>query len=64
MRTSGVPDGGDMAMQVLVRGGRAWMNNGKRLESMPVPSGSGFKSGSTAAPPRSSSSRATSRTCA
>jgi hypothetical protein len=28
MRTSGVPGGGDMAMQVLVRGGRTWMDAG------------------------------------
>ena len=41
MRTSGVPDGGDMAMQVLVRGGRAWMKTGSRWDSMPVPTGAG-----------------------
>jgi hypothetical protein len=29
LRTSGVPDGGDLAMQVLVRGGRSWMNMGE-----------------------------------
>ena len=28
MSTSGVPDGGEMTMQVLVRGGRVWMNMG------------------------------------
>ena len=28
-----------MAMQVLVRGGRAWMNAGDGWQSMPVPSG-------------------------
>ena len=41
MRTSGVPDGGDMSMQVLVRGGRAWMNSGGRWQSMPAPTGLG-----------------------
>ena len=39
LRTSGVPGGGDMAMQVLVRGGRAWMNAGDGWQSMAVPSG-------------------------
>jgi len=47
MRTSGIPGGGDMAMQVLVRGGRAWMNTGKRWQSMPLPSGTGLNAGST-----------------
>ena len=41
MRTSGVPNGGDMAMQVLVRGGRAWMKIGNRWQSMPVPADAG-----------------------
>jgi hypothetical protein len=41
MRTSGVPDGGEIAMQVLVRGGRAWMKTGSRWESMPGPTGAG-----------------------
>lgn len=41
MRTSGVPGGGDMTMQVLVRGGRAWMKMGDRWQSMPVPRGAG-----------------------
>ena len=40
LTTSGVPGGGDLAMQVLVRGGRAWMNAGDGWQSMPVPSGS------------------------
>ena len=46
MRTSGIPGGGNMAMQVLVRDGRAWMNTGKRWQSMPVPSGAGLNAGS------------------
>ena len=46
LRTSGAPNGADMAMQVLVRGGRAWMNDGTRWQSMPVPAGAGLKSGS------------------
>ena len=41
MRTSGAPNGGDMALQVLVRGARAWMNSGGRWESMPGPTGAG-----------------------
>ena len=41
MRTNGLPDGADMSMQVLVRGGRAWMNSGGRWQSMPVPAGLG-----------------------
>lgn len=28
LRTSGVPNGGDVTMQVLVRGGRSWLNMG------------------------------------
>ena len=38
LRTSGVPGGGDLAMQVLVRDGRAWMDAGDGWQSMPVPS--------------------------
>lgn len=41
MRTTGVPNGSDMSMQVLVRGGRAWMNTGGRWQSTPAPSGTG-----------------------
>lgn len=41
LRTSGAPSGGDMTMQVLVRGGRAWMNTGGRWQSTPAPSGLG-----------------------
>ncbi len=47
MRTSGIPGGADMAMQVLVRGGRAWMHTGKRWQSMPVPSGTSLRAGSS-----------------
>ena len=39
MRASGVPNGGDMEMQVLVRGGKAWLNADGRWHSAPVPSG-------------------------
>ena len=39
MRTSGVPSGGEMEMQVLVRGGRAWLNADGRWRSMPIPAG-------------------------
>jgi hypothetical protein len=46
MRTSGIPGAGAMAMQVLVRGGRAWMNDGTRWQSVPVPSGTGLNAGS------------------
>jgi len=41
MRTSGAPNGGDMALQVLVRGARAWINSGGGWESMPAPTGTG-----------------------
>jgi hypothetical protein len=41
MRTSGVPNGGDMAMEVLVRGGRAWLKSGSRWQSMPAPTVAG-----------------------
>ncbi len=41
MRTSGVPGGGDVEMQVLVRGGRAWTNTGGRWQSTPAPAGIG-----------------------
>lgn len=40
MRTSGVPDGGDMAFEVLVRGGRSWMKMEGRWQAMPLPQGS------------------------
>jgi hypothetical protein len=41
MRASGIPGGGDFALQLLVRGGRAWTNLGGGWETMPVPSGLG-----------------------
>ena len=41
MRTSGVPGGGDVAMQVLVRGGRAWTNTGGKWQPTPAPAGTG-----------------------
>jgi hypothetical protein len=43
IRTNGVPDGGDVAMQVLSRGGRVWANMGDGWEPMPgaVTAGSG-----------------------
>ncbi len=41
MRTNGLPGGGDMSMQMLVRGGRAWTNSGGRWRSMPMPAGLG-----------------------
>jgi hypothetical protein len=41
MRASGIPGGGDFALQLLVRGGRAWTNLGGGWETMPVTSGLG-----------------------
>ena len=41
MRASGVPDGGDIAMEVLVRGGRAWLKDGGRWQAMPAPTVTG-----------------------
>jgi hypothetical protein len=41
LRTSGSPNGGDMALEVLVRGSRAWMKSGSGWESMPAPTGAG-----------------------
>lgn len=35
IRTSGVPDGGDVAMQVLSRSGRVWANMGDGWQPMP-----------------------------
>ncbi len=37
MRSSGIPDGGDFSLQVLLRGGRAWTNLGGTWQSGPVP---------------------------
>lgn len=37
MRSSGVPEGGDFSMQVLVRGGRVWTNVGSGWTSGPAP---------------------------
>lgn len=39
LRTTGVPDGGDVAMQVIVRDGRAWTNMGDGWQSTPAPPG-------------------------
>jgi hypothetical protein len=36
MRTSGIPGGGDLAMQVLVRGGRSWTNAGRGWKRGPA----------------------------
>jgi len=41
MRSSGIPDGGDFSMQVLMRGGRAWVNLGGGWQSGPAPTGLG-----------------------
>jgi hypothetical protein len=41
MRTSGVPAGGDLAMQVLVRGGRSWTNAGRGWQRGPAPPAGG-----------------------
>jgi hypothetical protein len=41
LRSSGIPNGGDLAMEMVVRGGRAWMNMGGGWRSTPVPAGSG-----------------------
>jgi hypothetical protein len=39
--TTGVPSGGDVAMQVVLRGGRAWLKSGSRWQSMPAPNRAG-----------------------
>jgi hypothetical protein len=39
LRTSGVPDGGDVAMEMVVRGGRAWTKMGGGWQQAPVPAG-------------------------
>ncbi|HEX4930573.1 MAG TPA: hypothetical protein VFV62_07670 [Gaiellaceae bacterium] len=41
MRSTGIPDGGDFAMQVLMRGGRVWTNFGGGWTSGPAPTGLG-----------------------
>jgi hypothetical protein len=41
LRTSGSPNGGDMALELLIRGSRAWMKSGSGWESMPAPTGAG-----------------------
>jgi hypothetical protein len=41
MRTSGVPSGGDVSMEVVLRGGRAWLKSGSRWQSLPAPTGTG-----------------------
>lgn len=37
LQTTGIPGGGDMRMQMLVRGGRAWVNMDGRWQSTPTP---------------------------
>lgn len=39
LRTSGVPMGADVAMEVLVRGKHAWTKSGGRWQSIPLPTG-------------------------
>ena len=39
LRSTGTPALGDMSMDVVVRGGRAWTNLGGRWQSAPVPAG-------------------------
>ena len=39
LRTSGVPKGADIAMEVLVRGNRAWTKTGGRWQATPLPAG-------------------------
>jgi hypothetical protein len=41
MRASGVPNGGDIAMEVLVRGGQAWLKSGGHWQAMPAPAVAG-----------------------
>ena len=41
LRASGIPDGGDFALEVLVRDGRSWTNFGGGWKSGPAPSGLG-----------------------
>jgi hypothetical protein len=43
VRTNGAPDGDDMALEVLARGGRGWMKLDGRWQTMPLPTGSGSK---------------------
>ena len=49
LRTTGMPAGGNVAMQVLVRGGRAWMDMGGGWQSSPVPAGGGSSGAMNAA---------------
>lgn len=39
MQITGMPDAGDLAMEVLVRGNRAWTKLDGRWQSMPLPAG-------------------------
>jgi hypothetical protein len=39
MRASGLPNAGDLEMQVVIRGGKAWLNADGRWRSAPVPAG-------------------------
>jgi len=41
LRASGMPGVGDMSMQMLLRGGRAWTNFGGGWQSSPAPAGVG-----------------------
>lgn len=49
LRTSGIPNGGDRAMELLVRGNRAWMDTGGGWQSTPVPAGAGSNGSMNAA---------------
>jgi hypothetical protein len=49
LRTNGIPNGGDLAMQVLVRGNRAWMDMGRGWRSTQAAAGSSAKGMSAAA---------------
>ncbi|MDQ3067495.1 MAG: hypothetical protein M3R12_10150 [Actinomycetota bacterium] len=41
MSAKGMPGAGDMSMEMIVRGGRAWTNLGGSWESAPAPTGAG-----------------------
>ena len=46
LSASGLPEGANMNMKVVVRGGKAWLNENGRWRSMPVPSDAARMSGS------------------
>jgi hypothetical protein len=49
MRSSGIPDGGDFAAELLLRDGRAWTNVDGSWRSLPLPADAGAGGGISAA---------------